>query len=1631
MKTLDHLGRRLLSLLLCLAMVCPLVSGGMIARAEEQPQTDVAYTRADLEEAIVEMAWAYYLKGGKLQYCSQELTGGLSKYYGGTYRLTEDAAPEYGTSDTTVYSVCSDFVYKVYYEALGYRMFGSGDYLDAVTTAMWMFCEDVVLMRWLNDSYTLTEADLSYGVTMDHVMSLEEARAFLANWEENLRPGDVILPQGHAMLYIGNGYVVDCWGGKYSKTTGQEFFESEGGVHFLHRLEDLYLNGTDPVTTAYWLTENFSKSWFTVFRPLDFFLDTEDGDNNLGNDLLASDAVSLTDSVRSRLAYPGMEIDRTVDITPYGTAATGQTLTYTVDISNCTTDEDYLTYHQSLNAAYSGRNYSNLVVTETIPEGTVLSSGSITHGGVYNSFTNTITWNLNVAAGASVELSYQVIVTAPAGSTIVNDGGYVANIRSNSISNAVGGGKLSDEAQEALTELANTDLKLWGDGYQISKLGTDLQFAERIYAEAMGIELELPTVQEILDNLFTYQSITVSSGSIRYSGSQTAKLFTQKESVPEGYQSVSSMMVDGYLGGLKLYFAQRGQNINEFRMEYLEPGDILVYAAMDGSTVAYDKVMVCAGDSTLLTLDTDQQLVVLDGSNLEQNNSNPAFAELWKAYISDVFFVLRPSQVYTDINTLENDTNNDPEYDTEHPTADSTWGSSTLSAENLEKLAALTAAEGWSQANTAFAEEVYAELGIDITNATQSLTVVSLFKNVLFANIGTSSDYSYARLTDISEGYARLNAMLVPELRGGADMAYFEENTVAISDLKPGDVLYLIHRSDSRYWTGVYLGGGKILFSQCRSKGNTYLSYKVYDFSADTDGSNFAELLAADPIENVTWQCFLVLRPSQGYYDINDIDRAIPLDEANCWDLVHLADRYGDLTGNNTRFAVDVYERIGLDIGDIFPLNSNNVHATVNDIWSELFTADENETYIPNVSSAVYAPALVEALRGGSLMAEAENIKTDFDAADLEPGDILFQGDSTRSVYYVSVYLGEGQMLTRQYDKNTASNTKTLLHTFSGENAEVFADFLMYDAAGKTFPYYFVLRPCQAAENINALTIPTDSQGWEPLASAPSRWSDSVDIGFAEEIYNAVGLDIHGITGRTTVQSLLETLFIRDESGVYSLNAAADAAYAAALVANLRGGEGMDVDYNFTYTDLQVGDILCQADQTTGACYVSVYLGSEKFLTSKFNTKTLRCDGTMLYDFTPTGAHAGTFQYVLNKDPLNGGNLYDCYFVLRPAQAVLDSAELAYNLDWYYQERLEALAEDYSSLTEYNAAFADEVYHAVGLDLSEILTTTSTATLYSNLFADGSIRSSVSASYANAYTALVADLVGGSNMSSQNVFAYSDLLPGDILFQYYYTSSLAYYDVSVYLGSGLMLTRQYVKNADTKTGTTVLHNFTENGGFAEMLTLLPDSDTAFQAYFVLRPGQAGVNMNCQLEESNQEALLDLAEDYSTLTSNNAAFANGVYSAFGMDISQIITTTSTATMWNRLFTRDGSKYVLNTDCTEAYAAALVPELRGGSLMAASLDIRTGFSWGSLEAGDILFQYYYTSTFSCYDVSVYLGDGLMLTRQYVNDNGTKTGNTVLYDFSEGGADEGTFIQMLTILPNSETQFQGYFVLRPGQV
>lgn len=74
-------------------------------------------------QAVIETAYAYYLKSDCIQYDSAPLVAGKKGLR--IMRKTIEKPPEYATPDCVYHTVCSPFPYETYFNAIGYRIGGS------------------------------------------------------------------------------------------------------------------------------------------------------------------------------------------------------------------------------------------------------------------------------------------------------------------------------------------------------------------------------------------------------------------------------------------------------------------------------------------------------------------------------------------------------------------------------------------------------------------------------------------------------------------------------------------------------------------------------------------------------------------------------------------------------------------------------------------------------------------------------------------------------------------------------------------------------------------------------------------------------------------------------------------------------------------------------------------------------------------------------------------------------------------------------------------------------------------------------------------------------------------------------------------------------------------------------------------------------------------------------------------------------------------------------------------------------------------------------------------------------------------------------------------------------------------
>ncbi len=357
--------------------------------------TEIDWTdRAVRRQAVLETAYAYYLKADCVQYGSVILVahGGM-----GFCRRTKEGTPEDATLDSTYYTVCSSFAYETYFNAIGYRLSGKSD--TCFTLALTTRPQEAVVFEY---DKRLDPDRSKYGPEMMRMRSLLEVGDVIVYSlirGKNPKTGEP-LGGGHALLYVGDvagdGHpmVMHSGGAKYNFETGTDQIEKGGTV----RLDDM--------DASFFQNGALSKlTKVMVFRPLD----------------LPVEQYPLKESAKARYLHPRLRVDRCVDVGPYGSVVSGGELNYSLTLKN-----------------FSKRAYT-VPVREKLPEGCEL----ISHTALHHSPSTTnyqlpttnyqLNWNVPLAPGEARTLRWCVKVTASPGSKVVAAGGTAAGIPSNTL----------------------------------------------------------------------------------------------------------------------------------------------------------------------------------------------------------------------------------------------------------------------------------------------------------------------------------------------------------------------------------------------------------------------------------------------------------------------------------------------------------------------------------------------------------------------------------------------------------------------------------------------------------------------------------------------------------------------------------------------------------------------------------------------------------------------------------------------------------------------------------------------------------------------------------------------------------------------------------------------------------------------------------------------------------------------------------------------------------------------------------------------------------------------------------------------------------------------------------------------
>ena len=337
-------------------------------------------------QAVLETAYAYYLKADCVQYGSEPLVA-KALYKDNSWlsysRRTKEGTPEDATPDSTYFTVCSSFPYETYFNAIGYRLSGASD--TSLTVILTSRPQDCVVFDY---DKRLDPDGSKYEPEMKRLRSLLEVGDVLVYYKVGKTKSG-----GHALIYVGDvagdGYpmVMHSGGAKYRLEDGGYDQVEKGGTIRLDDFEACFFHGS--------AKKNRTK--IMAFRPLS----------------LPAQKYPLSASAKARYLHPRLRIDRCVDVGPYGSVVTGGELNYSIALKNFS------------NVAYT------VPVRETIPAGCELVSYEALPKSNYQ--LSTLSWTVPLAPGEARTLRWCVKVTASAGSKVVATGGTAAGIPSNTL----------------------------------------------------------------------------------------------------------------------------------------------------------------------------------------------------------------------------------------------------------------------------------------------------------------------------------------------------------------------------------------------------------------------------------------------------------------------------------------------------------------------------------------------------------------------------------------------------------------------------------------------------------------------------------------------------------------------------------------------------------------------------------------------------------------------------------------------------------------------------------------------------------------------------------------------------------------------------------------------------------------------------------------------------------------------------------------------------------------------------------------------------------------------------------------------------------------------------------------------
>lgn len=515
---------------------------------------------------VVELAYAFLNQSDNIDF------DGLNS------RRHVHPSPEDATEFNKIYLDTVSFVDSVYFNAFGVGV------LPSETSDQGETLETYILYAKNNPN---NPDVVGYWEAVNYPTDQEKSTR-IASIRKILEIGDVLVVRngnktptsGIAYIYIGNNQFMCCTGAKkdayvHNGTNPEEAYDSlKDNPIIIEKASNIFDNKN---SSRYIFSERAGNKVFdfAVIRPI-------------------SRDLSTTRQADGRMTMPSVSIEKSVDVGPYTAVFTGDTLTYTVTLSN-----------------KSEYEIKNVVFTDILSKHVELvkASDNLTVDG------NKLSWSGRISSFATVTLRYIVKVTSTeAGSIIRSDRGEVNEVKLNSIINTVSG--ISDDKINEIVTKAKS----------YAEAGTEFSdpilAVKAIYREVLGVELfDYETVAAALEDLIDFRSNSYNPSSENF-----------------------GMMIPDLCGGYSIKDGNAKDN-NRVRLltkEYLSKGDVILTEYTNADGVNCSVVYISLGGRNCLAISS------ADGICKQVSISNSVAKNiLVSLYSHNKYVILRPSMALT------------------------------------------------------------------------------------------------------------------------------------------------------------------------------------------------------------------------------------------------------------------------------------------------------------------------------------------------------------------------------------------------------------------------------------------------------------------------------------------------------------------------------------------------------------------------------------------------------------------------------------------------------------------------------------------------------------------------------------------------------------------------------------------------------------------------------------------------------------------------------------------------------------------------------------------------------------------------------------------------------------------------